>query len=221
MNLTKFNRDRCCINNSMLTFKSFIAEGFVNVILSKQDEDRKKYAKQVWDLLQSSYAKIGGIKGQGFSSVDDMIANIPFWKLFFEGKDLKTVLLYKDRGGRKVIAVGTDGSPKALKVLAEAMRESFKVSFGEYSKGLLAFIIKNVPRELLTKYAIPHKKVSDILSDDVIIVPTQEYVNANLAPADQAMYARFKDWRSYFYVREIGGTPMLKMAIGTPGKPIV
>ena len=66
----------------MLTFKSFIAEGFVNVILSKQDEDRKKYAKQVWDLLQSSYAKIGGIKGQGFSSVDDMIANIPFWKLF-------------------------------------------------------------------------------------------------------------------------------------------
>jgi hypothetical protein len=204
----------------MLPFKSFITEGFTNLILTKHDEDRKKYAKQVWELLQSSYAKIGGIKGGGFASIDDMIANIPFWKLFFDGKDLKTVILYKDRSGRKAIAVGTDGSAKALKVLADTMRESFKVSFGEYSKGLLAFIIKNVPRQLLNQYVIPQKNVADIL-DDVIIIPTQEYVNDNLQPADQAMYARFKEWRSYFYVREIGGTPMLKMAIGTPGKPIV
>jgi hypothetical protein len=205
----------------MLSFKTYIAEGFTNLILSKHDKDREKYATQVWDMLQVSYAKIGGIKGSGFSSVDDMIKTIPFWKLYFDGDRLKTVILYKDRGGRKAIAVGTDGSQKALKVLADVMRESFKVSFGEYSKGLLAFIIKTVPRELLKSYAIPNKKVSDILDDSVIIIPTQEYVNDNLQSADQAMYTRFKDWREYFYVREIGGTPLLKMAIGTPGKPIL
>jgi hypothetical protein len=205
----------------MLSFKTYIAEGFTNLILSKHDQDREKYATQVWDMLQVSYAKIGGIKGSGFSSVDDMIKTIPFWKLYFDGDRLKTVILYKDRGGRKAIAVGTDGSQKALKVLADVIRESFKVSFGEYSKGLLAFIIKTVPRELLKSYAIPNKKVSDILDDSVIIIPTQEYVNDNLQSADQAMYTRFKDWREYFYVREIGGTPLLKMAIGTPGKPIL
>lgn len=204
----------------MQTFRSFIAEGFSNLIIGKHDEDRKKYADAVWDLLQASYAKIGGIKGTGFSSVNDMIASIPFWKLFFEGNELKTVILYKDRGGRKLIAIGTDGSRKALKTLADSMRESFKVSFGEYSKGLLAFIVKNVPREILKKYAIPHNEVSEIL-DDVIIVPTQEYVNDNLQSSDQAIYNRFKEWRSFFYVRDIGGTPMLKMAIGTPGKTIV
>jgi hypothetical protein len=204
----------------MLTFKSFIAEGFTNLIFSKQDEDRKKYAKQVWDLIQMSYASIGGIKGSGFSSIDDMIATIPFWKLFFEGKTLKVAILYKDRNGRKAIAVGTDGSPKALKVLASAMRDSFKVSFGEYSKAMLAFIIKTMPRDLLKSYVISQKEVADIF-DELIIIPTQEYVNDNLQPPDQKMYNRFKEWRSYFYVREIGGTPMLKMAIGTPGKPIV
>jgi hypothetical protein len=204
----------------MKSFKTYISEGFTNLILSKDDADREKYAPAVWDLIQQSYAKIGGIKGKGFSSPDDMIMSIPFWKLFFDGDTLKMVMLYKDRGGRKAIALGTDGSPKALKVLSDTLKETFKVSFGEYSKGILAFIMKTIPRELIKAYAIPHQKVVEIF-DDEIIIPTQEYVNANLDRADQAIYKRFKDWHQYFYVREIGDAQFLKMAIGTPGKPIL
>ena len=53
--------------------------------------------------------------------------------------------------------------------------------------------MKTIPRELIKAYAIPHQKVVEIF-DDEIIIPTQEYVNANLDRADQAIYKRFKDW---------------------------
>ena len=55
-----------------------------DLIIVTDDADREKYAPAVWDLIQQSYAKIGGIKGKGFSSPDDMIMSIPFWKLFFD-----------------------------------------------------------------------------------------------------------------------------------------
>jgi hypothetical protein len=199
----------------MLSFKSYLEEGFVNAILAKDDASREKYASQVWDILQQSYAKIGGIKGSGFSSINDMIARIPFWKLYLEGDGLRLAVLYKDSKGRKLVAIGTDGSAKARRVLSDVMRESFRVSFGEYSKGLLVFILKNVPESIVLKYVLTPAQIADIL-DDTIIVPTQEYVNDNLEKSDQALYNRFKKWHKYFYVRSIGGKPFLKIAIGSP-----
>lgn len=203
----------------MLSFKSYLEEGFVNAILAKDDASRQKYALQVWDILQRSYAKIGGIKGSGFSSVEDMIAKIPFWKLYLDGDRLRVAVMYKDNGGRKLVAIGTDGSAKALRVLSDVMRESFRVSFGEYSKGLLVFILKNVPESIVLKHILTPAQIAKIL-DDTIIVPTQEYVNDNLETSDQALYNRFKKWHKYFYVRNIGGKPFLKIAIGSPNLAI-
>jgi hypothetical protein len=33
---------------------------------------RRKYSKQVWKILQDAYAPIGGIKGSGFNSIEDI-----------------------------------------------------------------------------------------------------------------------------------------------------
>lgn len=205
----------------MLSFGNYIiSEGFVNAIYARDNEIRTKYAKRVWDILQKSYAKIGGIKGSGFSSIDDMIQNIPFWKLYVDGEDVRVAILYKDKGGRKLVAVGTDGSPKSIKVLSSVMKESLKVSFGEFSKGLLVFIFKSVPESIIKSYIVDPHDLAKII-DDKILIPTQEYVNDNLEPSDQAMYNRFKKWQKYFYVRVIGDKPLLKIAIGTPNKAIV
>lgn len=204
---------------SIKGFKEFLAEGFINVIATRDDEARVKYAAAVFDLLQKTYASIGGIKGSGFASKEDMIANIPFWKLYFQGDRLIVAVLYKDKSGRKGVALGTDGSAKAKSILAQILKETAKVSFGEYSKGVLVFIFKNINIEFLRPYIVPAVKVSELL-DTKIIIPTQEYVNDNLEPSDQALYNRYKDWREYFYVREIGGKLFLKMMIGTPYKHI-
>ena len=56
-----------------ISFKRFLEERFVNAL--PKDEDLKaKYADKAWELLQKSYAPIGGIKGKGFESKEDMMS---------------------------------------------------------------------------------------------------------------------------------------------------
>ncbi len=43
----------------MKTYKEYINETFVNLIGDNQD--KQKYVDEVWNLLQKSYADIGGI----------------------------------------------------------------------------------------------------------------------------------------------------------------
>lgn len=65
----------------MISYKEFLTENFKNLFV-KDKSKRLIYIDEVWDILQSSYADNGGIKGKGFSSKQDIIDNIPFWKLF-------------------------------------------------------------------------------------------------------------------------------------------
>ena len=204
----------------MLSFQSYIAESFQNLIRSKDDSARSKLAEEVFALLQASYAKIGGIKGSGFRDAQDMIEKIPFWKLYIRSGKVIVAVLYKDSNGRKLVAAGVDrDAPGSVKLLSGVLRETIKVSFGEYSKGLLVLLFRSAPIEVLRPFILKPKEVESLLGEK-IIVPTQEYVNDNLSESDQAIWGRFKSFREYFYVREIGGTPLLKMSVGTPNKII-
>lgn len=178
----------------MKNYKEFLAEGFKNLFSPK---DKKPMADEVWEILQNSYAPIGGIKGNGFKSVDDMIKNIPMWKLGVRDGKVKAVIMYKDKKGRKSIAAGTDRSKEGKTLLLEMVREDFKRSFGEKSGPMLNFVKKNLP-ELVKQYAIPAKEV-------------HKYIDAeDIVPVDK-----------YEYKRKIGGTVIQKMLLGTPGKTIV
>ena len=39
-------------------------------------QEKEKYVDEVWDMLQTAYSSIGGIKGSGFESKEDMIKKI-------------------------------------------------------------------------------------------------------------------------------------------------
>lgn len=79
-------------------------------LFDKHQEERKKYAQEVFDLLQKAYRKVDGIKGNGFESPEAMTAKIPFWKLVRKNDKIVTVVMYKAKDGRKMVAAGTDGS---------------------------------------------------------------------------------------------------------------
>jgi hypothetical protein len=80
-------------------------ERFVNVF----DEDsKKKYADQVWDILQKSYEKVGGFHSA--ANIEELIAKTGMWKLVVRDGHVYAASLYKDHLGRKSIASGTDGS---------------------------------------------------------------------------------------------------------------
>ena len=71
--------------------KKWVGKNFFQnfILINKNDNDsinrREKWVDQAWEMLNKTYAPIGGIKGSGFSSREDMIKNIPFWKLNIEG----------------------------------------------------------------------------------------------------------------------------------------
>jgi len=202
----------------MLTFKKFISENYKNFIGSSSIDQRKQWVDQAWDILQKSYAPIGAIKGKGFSSKKDMLENIPFWKLYTKDDRLVAAAFYKDKGGRKSVAIATDGSDLGKKVVGDIYKASLGVSYGEKSGPALATMIKSVPWDELEKFLITPAQLSKISGDNILTV--EKFGPENLDAKDKFTYDKFPKMRPYFYVRELDGEIHLKAAMGTPSLPI-
>jgi len=177
----------------MKTFGEFLNEGFVNLLPSDRSK-KEKYKDEVFALLQHSYKLIGGLKGKGFGSADEM-KTIPMWKLSFIGGKLAAVVMYKDNNGRKLVAIGTDGTQTGKKKLKEILKVEFTRSYSEISGPLLGFMEKELP-DILSKYKIPSKEVESIIGKKVKIID------------------------DYFYTRKIGGDEIKKILLGTIEKHI-
>jgi len=195
-----------------MTFKEFLLqERFINLFQSDKDE-RLKYVDEVWDLLQQSYAPIGGIHGSGFGSKEEMVAKLPFWKLIRKNDKIVTVVVYKDKSGRKMVAGGTDGSKDGKKGLLEILTADLKQqrAFGELSGPLLNFLVKNVGETTIKDYLIDPKIVEKLTGDGIFSVPD-----------DDVHLKKFPLLKDFFYQREIGGSLHTKIALGVPQKKIV
>lgn len=171
----------------MKSFKQYINEHFINVFTPDQKEP---YADEVWNLLQKTYAYAGGIKGSGFKNKQDMIDNIPMWKLVKKDGKIITARMYKDKEGRKVVASGTDGSRESVKTYREITKEDLKRSYVEVSDKPLDSLKKMLGDDFF-KYAITVSAAQKKMPDDELI------------PIDD-----------YYYQREIGGQLKTKIMMG-------
>ena len=196
-----------------MNFKKYISETYSNFIGSSDVtlENKKKWADRVWDMLQRAYEDIGGIKGSGFLNKEDMIDNIPFWKIFHRGEHLIAVVMYKDTRGRKLVAIGTDRSQQSKKILSNIFKEALNVSYGEYSGKLLGAIARNVSYEKLEPYLLDPLYVQKLL-DKEIYPPDPEKLNI----VDLETYNKFPRLHKYFYMRDFNGKSYLKICLGTP-----
>ena len=177
----------------MKTFIEYMAESYIN--LSINDDKKKMYANQVFDILQKSYAKIGGIHGSGFSSPEDMIENIPYWKLFKRDGNIIACILYKDKNGRKLVALGSDGSEEGKRIAKRMLRDDIERNraYGEVSDAVLRYLQKTYGNDL-EEFLVPSAEVGKILKKEVI--PTGAYT----------------------YKRSIGGVEHEKAMYGSLGK---
>jgi len=207
----------------MKTFRKFLTEdlgvlteSYINLIGPKTNDEREKYADQVWDLLQKSYADIGGIHGNGFSSKQDMINNIKFWKLSKSGDKITSAIMYKDKNGRKAVALGTDGSNAGKKALFNTLGKEFSRGYAELSGPALHAAVKTLGDETAKAVAMDSDDAADLLGKDVTHM-TKNLVGS-LNDDD------IKTWNKYgklfpksFYLRKIGQEMHLKMILGVPG----
>lgn len=196
-----------------------LSENYKNFIGPSSKNDREKWADQVWSILQKSYAPIGGIKGSGFSSKQDMIDNIPFWKIYTKGDHVVAASFYKDKGGRKSVAIATDGSELGKKIVGDIFKASIGVSYGEKSGPALSTMMKNVGWDNLKNFILTPEQVRKITGENAI--PIAKFGHQNLDKKDLFTYEKFPELKPYFYVRELGGEMHLKVCIGTPNLPII
>ena len=196
---------------SMKTFKHFLEERFINLL---HDDPRKhQYAKEVHGMLQKAYKKIGGIQGSGFSSPEDMVKNIPMWKLHKKGGKIRGVVMYKDTNGRKGVATATDGSDEGKRGVAQIYRDDIVRgrAYGERSGSALSFTKKVVGAEHLKKHVIPYHHVQKTLGGDTEI---------RRPPHDDPEIQRHPEFAEHFYQRKIGDKWHTKLMFGTPGKSL-
>ena len=146
-------------------------ESYMNLT---KPENKRKYIDEIWEMLQIAYKPIGGIKGSGFKSKEDMIENIPFWKIAKQNNKIVAGVMYKDKGYRKGVAVFTDGTKEGKNKLKEMLEADFKRSAIEISHSLLKFYEKTFP-ELLNKYTISTSNVQKILNDEIEIIDKNYY----------------------------------------------
>lgn len=176
-----------------------LTEHYENLFISDVDA-RLKYVDRVWDMLNKAYAPIGGLRGSGLSSKEEMITTMPIWKLKRRGDEILAVALYKDSSGRKRVAIATNATSEGKDALFNIIRDDLerKRSWMEVSGPSLRFIERTFGDEL-SQYELTPTKVQELLPD-AEITPTG---NGNR------------------YTREIGGKQVEKLALGHPNVKLI
>ena len=154
---------------------------------------KKEYLDQVWDVLQKSYAPIGGMANM--SEPEDLLDADLGWKMVTRGGKVVAVTIYKIQGKtRKIIAGGTDGTKQGkedfYKMCAEEVKRIERNSWAEVSgsmEGVFLFKLGATPIPVEISNKILQDKGKDIISND-------------------------KD--GFHYTRNIGGKPYEKIMFG-------
>jgi len=196
----------------MLSFNQFVIERFINLI--GNDPRKKEHADHVKSMLDSSYEEIGGIHGSGFKDAEDMQKNIPMWKLHKSEGKVRAAALYKDKNGRKMVAVASDGSREGKRAAGKMVTADLKTgrAYGEQSSKLLASMKAHVGSEHLAKHIVPYHEVHHHLDQgDEIRRP----------PANDPELKAHPEYAHHFYQRKIGGEWHTKLMLGKPGNKIV
>lgn len=157
-------------------------------VLNLSDEKSKAaYADQVWDILQKSYAKIGGFTVH--ASPEELAQKTGIWKLVRRGQDITAVTIYKDKLGRKISAVGTNGTDQGKQdyKMLQAGESSQKRSWVEASGAVERLMAKD-PNSV----GIPNRYASALLNKEIMSY----------------------DPDGVHYTRMIGGTPRVKIMFG-------
>lgn len=184
----------------------FLTERFINLL--PRDADKKNALKdEVYAMLQKAYADQGGIAGSGFSSPDDMVERIPFWKIVRKNNRIVAVGMYKDTAGRKRVAVATDGTPQGKQAAAEMALSDLTQgrAYGEVSGKSLSFARKQFD---IKPFLIPFDQAAKMLA--------KRGDDAQRPAEDDPEVIRHPDLKDYFYTRIIGGEPHTKVMVGTP-----
>ena len=152
-------------------------------------EQKNKFVQQVWDIMQRSYASIGGFGTA--SSPEELIQFSGLWKIVTRDGNITAVNIYRDQHGRKSIASGTDGSPQGKKDYLMIKNEDVKFNraWAEVSGAPEKILIRAGAKAIPAKFA-PILTQKEILSYNPDGVHYTRLIAGH--PHEKAMYGVVK-----------------------------
>ena len=186
----------------------------VKIFKATNNKEKTQYANVVYNLLEDAYASCGGINlASGFKNADDMIMNIPVWRLTFKNNELISVMLFKVKSNKlKMVAYAPliDIDPVIRKSDLQFMLNN---SFAELSGKLLSITLKEIKS---TWRGFVSRSPKQTLKKEIITLST--YLNTKALPKNsEGMYWKLKkdypELLEYCYLRKIGNEFKLKILV--------
>jgi hypothetical protein len=192
-------------------FRSDLNESFDNILPDDHDK-REKHTPALFNMVHKAYADQGGIHGSGFGSHEDMKKNIPMIKMNKKHGEINAAAFYKDKGGRKRVAVATNGSDEGKHALAKIMKADLTQhrSYGETSGKSISFLHKHLHAADIKSFAIHPDIIKKANPED----------HFRDVPHNDPHVAKFPHLKDHFYQRKIGNDWHTKISIGSMGHEI-
>ena len=127
--------------------------------------------------------------------------------------------MYKDRGGRKRVAAGTDGTEAGKIAYIKMAADEPGRSYGEVSKAALSTVIKNTPPDIFQASAKTPAQAAKILGKKVI--PLSKMNKKDIDKADLFTLDKYPQIKKFMYFRMIGDEYHGKVMVGKVGKTII
>ena len=180
----------------MLSFKEYLMERILSIGLNpKHEKHREGLRSQIHDVIRKSYSNVkGGYGDQGAGSdaeskaIHNDISDAAHIKATVRNGKVTHASLYKNKAGRKIIALGTDGSDQGKKDLRQNQSDDHKHkrAWGEFSDRAEGSYRKaGFPQ-------VPSSKAAELTGKKVEVKDKDRYV------------------------RDIGGKPHEKTILGHP-----
>lgn len=168
---------------------SLLNEAFVNIFDTKS---KFEYVDVVWDILELSYADIGGTFAIA-KDKQELINDSDMWKMVRRNGKIVAVCLYTSkRGGRKSMAAGTDGSPEGKEGLYSIIKEDIKMK-DRQAWSEVSHKMEYIKLVKFGAHPIPAKNAQELMPDKPFLSIDKD---------------------GYHYTRMIGGKPMTKIMVG-------
>ncbi len=183
--------------SNVINFKRFLEEKILSIGFNPEHEKKREEVRpQVAKLLQQSYKEIGGYAGFASGSDEESQAihnDISSCNMKVTKREdaVTSVVLYRDKHGRKSVGIGTDGTMQGKKDLMDVVKADHKLkrSWSEVS---------GAPEKIKVKLGTPY-------------VPKEDAPKLTGKKDIQ-----FDDDDPYHYTRQIGDRRRTKAIVGYP-----
>ena len=137
-----------------------LLEKYINLLTPDQ---KQKYAKSVWDLIEKTYNSIGL---NPRNTIDNLIQVPRIWKIQIQNNKILAGVIYKNFKGRKIRLVFHDNTVEGKNHLKQILKQDILLgrSWGEFSGPLEKIMIR------LGGTMIPNSKAAEILGEPVEIL---------------------------------------------------